>query len=220
MSGADLAELARLRDDMGAHAAAGARTVIQDIRIRAARTIQRVKREDELEEQRQRLFVLAEDATAAERTGLRRRVADARPEDVPRLEQEVTAAVQRASAVRSQAEAVRALGQSLQELGYDVQGGFASLLPSSAAPSSAAPSSAESQAGAQSAGARPAPRFLVAASPHSAATACGAGRQGRPSLERPLSRAPATAAKGENKQEEHPECPGADLPGSGRCGLP
>jgi hypothetical protein len=155
---ADLAELTGLRAELGASPLRD-RTVIQDIRIRAARTIQRVKRENEREEQRQRLFVLAEDAPAAERAPLRRRVADARPEDVPRLDQEVAAAVERASAERSRAEAVAALVQSLQELGYDVQGGFASLLPSSAAQSSA-----QRPAGAQPA----APRFLVAASPHSA----------------------------------------------------
>jgi hypothetical protein len=155
---ADLAELTGLRAELDASPLRD-RTVIQDIRIRAARTIQRVKRENEREEQRQRLFVLAEDAPAAERAPLRRRVADARPEDVPRLDQEVAAAVERASAERSRAEAVAALVQSLQELGYDVQGGFASLLPSSAAQSSAQ----------RPAGARPAAlRFLVAASPHSA----------------------------------------------------
>lgn len=148
----DLAELIGLRAELGASPLHD-RTVIQDIRIRAARTIQRVKREDELEEQRQRLFVLAEDASPAERAALRRRVADARPEDVPRLDQEVTAAVQRASAERSRAEAVSALEQSLHELGYDVQGGFASLTPSSAQ---------------RPAGARPAPQFVLAASPHSA----------------------------------------------------
>ncbi len=151
---ADLAELAGLRAELG-HSTLRDRTVIQDIRIRAARTIQRVKREDELEEQRQRLFILAEDAPAAERGALRRRVADARPDDVPRLDREVVAAVQRASVERSRAEAVSALEQSLQELGYDVQGGFASLLPSQSAV-------------VESAGAQPARQFLVAASPHSA----------------------------------------------------
>lgn len=155
--GADLAELADLRAGLGATPLRD-HTVIQDIRVRAARTIQRVKRDNELEELRQRLFVLAEDAPTAERAALRRRVADAPPEDLPRLDQEVTAAVEKASAERARAEAVSALERSLRELGYDVHQGFASLLPSSATQRPAQ----------QPAGGRPAPQFLVAASPHSA----------------------------------------------------
>ena len=128
----DLTELTALRAELG-RSPLGDRAVIQDMRARAARTIQWVKRENELEEQRQRLFVLAEEAPAAERAALRRWVAEAPPGDLPRLDREVTAAVERASAERARAEAVAALEQSLLELGYDVQGGFASLLPATAA---------------------------------------------------------------------------------------
>jgi hypothetical protein len=144
---ADLTELTRLRSELGA-GGPNDRGVVQDLRVRAARGIQRVKRLDALEAQRQRLFVLAEDAAPDERAELRRRVADAPPEDVPNLDHEVTAAVSRASAERSRAEAVSAVELSLRELGYDVQGGFDALLPASAP--------------------QPAPRFLVVASPHSA----------------------------------------------------
>jgi hypothetical protein len=186
----DLAELAGLRAELGASPLRD-RTVIQDIRIRAARTIQRVKRENELEEQRQRLFVLADDAPAAERAALRRRVADARPEDVPRLNQEVVAAVQWASAERSRAEAVAAVEQSLQELGYDVQGGFASLLPSSAAQSPA-----QRQAEAQ-----PAPQFLVAVSPHSAEHGLRV-RIGQDQLYLSVVRQAGTAAGGDSQQAD------------------
>ena len=186
---ADLAELTGLRAELGASPLRD-RTVIQDIRIRAARTIQRVKREIELEEQRQRLFVLAEDAPSAERAALRRRVADARPEDVPRLDQDVTAAVQRTSAERSRAEAVSALEQSLQELGYDVQGGFAALLPSSAA-----------QSAQRSAGAQPTPQFLVAGSPHSADHGLRV-RVGEDQLYLSVVRRAGTAAGGDSQQAD------------------
>lgn len=154
----DLTELTALRAELG-RSPLGDRAVIQDMRARAARTIQWVKRENELEEQRQRLFVLAEEAPAAERAALRRWVAEAPPGDLPRLDREVTAAVERASAERARAEAVAALEQSLLELGYDVQGGFASLLPATAA---SAPGQRPATA------TQPTPRFLVAASPHSA----------------------------------------------------
>jgi hypothetical protein len=186
--GTDLAELTGLRAELGASPLRD-RAVIQDIRIRAARTIQRVKREDELEEMRQRLFVLAEDAPAAERAALRRQVADAPPEDVPRLDQEVTAAVERASAERSRAEAVSALEQSLQELGYDVQGGFASLLPPSA----------ERSAAERSAEAQQAPRFLVAASPHSTDHGLRV-RVGKDQLYLSVVRRAGTAADGDSRQ--------------------
>jgi hypothetical protein len=145
--GARLDELTRLRTGMG-NSPLGDRAVLQDIRVRAARAIQRVKRENALEEQRERLFVLAEEASLAERAWLRRRVADAPLEDLPRLDREVVAAVERATAERSRSAAVAALQASLTELGYDVQGGFASLLP--------APS-----------GGRREREFLVASSPHS-----------------------------------------------------
>ena len=154
----DLTELTALRAELG-RSPLGDRAVIQDMRARAARTIQWVKRENELEEQRQRLFVLAEEAPAAERAALRRWVAEAPPGDLPRLDREVTAAVERASAERARAEAVAALEQSLLELGYDVQGGFATLLPATAA---SAPGQRPATA------TQPTPRFLVAASPHSA----------------------------------------------------
>jgi hypothetical protein len=186
---ADLAELTGLRAELGASPLRD-RAVIQDIRIRAARTIQRVKRENELEEQRQRLFVLAEDAPAAERAALRRRVADALPEDVPRLDQDVTAAVQRASAERSRAEAVSALEQSLQELGYDVQGGFAALLPSSAA-----------QSAQRSAEAQPTLQFLVAGSPHSADHGLRV-RFGADQLYLSVVRRAGTAADGDSQQAD------------------
>jgi hypothetical protein len=148
--GADLDDLTRLRSELDARPGpAREREITQEIRIRAARTIQRVKRENELEERRERLFVLAVEAPPAERAALRRRVADAPPDDLPRLDREVTAAVERAAAGRSRHEAVTALEQSLTELGYDVRPGFSSLLPG---PGSEATS----------------PRFLVAGSPHSA----------------------------------------------------
>jgi hypothetical protein len=156
----DLAELTALRAELG-HSPLGDPSVIQNIRIRAARTIKRVQRENELEEQRQRLFVLAEDAPVAERAALRRRVADARPEDVPPLDREVTAAVERASAERARAEAVAALEQALRELDYDVQDGFSTLLSASATLS-------PGQEAADTPTAPAAPRFLVAVSPHSA----------------------------------------------------
>lgn len=152
--GADLAQLAGLRAGMGVNSQRD-KMIIQDIRVGAAQTIQRVKRINELEEQRERLFVLAEDAPANERAALRRRVADAPPEDLPRLDREVGAAVARASAERSRVEAVAALEQSLAELGYDVQEGFASLLPAAQTPSQPPTRGQES------------PQFLVAASPHS-----------------------------------------------------
>jgi hypothetical protein len=188
--GTDLAELTALRAELGASPLRD-RTVVQDIRVRSARTIQRVKRENELEELRQRLFVLAEDAPTAERAALRRRVADAPPEDMPRLDQEVAAAVQRASAERSRAEAVSALEQSLQELGYDVQGGVASLLPSSAALSSAE----------RSAGAPQTPQFLVAASPHSAEHGLRV-RVGKDQLYLSVVRRAGTAADGDSRQAD------------------
>jgi hypothetical protein len=145
---ADLTGLTALRAELGAGGPSD-RAVSADLRVRAARIIQQVKRDDAAEAQRQGLFVLAEEVLPAERAALRRRVADAPPEDLPRLDHEVAAAVQRASTERSRAEAVSALELSLSELGYDVQGGFDALLP-------------------QAAAARPSPDFLVAASPHSA----------------------------------------------------
>jgi hypothetical protein len=144
---AGLGELTRLRTELGT-SPLGDRAVVQDIRARAAKAIQRVKRENELEEQRQRMFVLAEEAPPAERARLRRRVANAPSEDLPRLDREVVAAVERAAAERSRSEAVAALQESLKQLGYDVQGGFASLLP--------APSGGSREQ-----------EFLVASSPHS-----------------------------------------------------
>ena len=80
--GADLAELARLRADMGVNPQRD-KMIIQDIRIGAAQTIQRVKRDNKLEEQRERLFVLAEDAPAAERAALRRAWPTRRPKVCP-----------------------------------------------------------------------------------------------------------------------------------------
>ena len=155
--GADLSELTGLRAGLGSSPLHD-QTVLQDLRIRGAQLIQRVKRLNELEDQRQRLFVLAEDAPVAERARLRRTVADAPPEDVPRLDRVVMAAVQRASAERARAEAVSAVQRSLEELGYDVQGGFASLLPSEGLAQGAPVARA----------AQVEPPFLLAASPHSA----------------------------------------------------
>ena len=103
----NLGELTRIRAEMGA-SLLGDRAAVQELRVRAAQTIKQVKRVNELEERRQRLFVLAEDALAGERAMLRRQVADAPPEDVPRLDVEISAAVRRASMHRAQAEAVAA----------------------------------------------------------------------------------------------------------------
>ncbi len=153
----NLGELTRIRAEMGA-SLLGDRAAVQELRVRAAQTIKQVKRVNELEERRQRLFVLAEDALAGERAMLRRQVADAPPEDVPRLDVEISAAVRRASMHRAQAEAVAALEQSLCELNYDVQGGFTALLPSSPASPAAGHPRRE----------QPAAAFVVAASPHSA----------------------------------------------------
>ena len=149
----DLHELTRLRARMGTSQLAD-RATVHDLRVVAGQTIKKVKRADELEALRQRLFVLAEDAREGERALLRRRVADAPPDDLPGLDQEVSAAVQRASAQRAQAEAVTALQASLRELNYEIQGGFGSLLPSSAAAGSTRSD-------------QPAATFVVAASPHS-----------------------------------------------------
>ena len=124
---ADLGELARLRADLGSGSTAD-RAVVQDIRYRAARLIQQVKREDALEEQRERLFVLADAGPPQERAALRRRVADAPGSHLSLLEREVTEAVDRASALRARAEAVSALETSLQEMGYPIADGFQSLL--------------------------------------------------------------------------------------------
>ena len=153
----NLGELTRIRAEMGA-SLLGDRAAVQELRVRAAQTIKQVKRVNELEERRQRLFVLAEDALAGEPPMLRRQVADAPPEDVPRLDVEISAAVRRASMHRAQAEAVAALEQSLRELNYDVQGGFTALLPSSPASPAAGHPRRE----------QPAAAFVVAASPHSA----------------------------------------------------
>ena len=155
--GADLSELTGLRAGLGGSLLHD-QTILQDLRIRGAQLIQRAKRLNELEDQRQRLFVLAEDAPVAERARLRRTVADAPPGDMPRLDRVVMAAVQRASAERARAEAVSAVQRSLEELGYDVQGGFASLLPSEGL--------AQEPPVARAAQAEP--PFLLAASPHSA----------------------------------------------------
>jgi len=185
---ADLTELTGLRATFGV-SPLGDRALIRGLRVRAARTIQRVKRENELEERRQRLFVLAEDASSGERAALRRRVADAPPENLPHLDGEVTAAVERASAERSKAEAVAALEHSLADLGYDVQGGFASLLP----PGDQQP---DARAAQQTADAGKAPRFVVAASPHSADHGLRV-RVGRDQLYLSVVRRAGTAAEGD-----------------------
>lgn len=124
----DLADLVSARTEMDRRPAA-AGELLWELRVRATQHIQKAKREQVLEERRQRLLALVQEAVEQEGAELTRRVTVAAESALTTLEAEVADSVQRASAARSRAQAVHALRTSLTDLGYGVGDSFDSLLP-------------------------------------------------------------------------------------------